>query len=93
MQELLIQLLKIGYAGVGVLALVGYWPTIKDLYHHKVASANVASYVIWTTCWGIAFLYSIFILPDLLFQFVSWTGFLACAIILFLSLRLKEGAK
>ncbi len=93
MEELLLQVLKISYAGVGLVGLIWYWPTVKDLYHHKVASANIASYVIWTLCGGVAFLYSIFVLPDLLFQFVSGTGFLACAIILLLSMRLKKDNK
>ncbi len=79
-------LLAIAYACVGVVATVGYWPTIKDLLAHK-PSANVASYVIWTACASTTFLYSLFILQDTLFRFVSGLNFLSCAAILILSLR------
>lgn len=90
MNDLPIQILKISYAGIGILALIGYWPTIKDLYYNKVPSANLSSYIIWTICSGTAFLYSIFVLQDILFRFVSGTGFLACTVILVLILSLRN---
>jgi len=89
MKELLLQILIIAYASVGVISLVAYWPTIKDLYHHKKPSANTISYSLWTLTTGIAFLYSMFILPDLLFRIVSGLNFGACATVLFLSVRVK----
>ena len=89
MQNLLLQLLIIAYGGVGIFGLIAYWPTIKDLYYKK-ASANITSYTLWVITTGIAFLYSLFILPDLLFIFVSGTNFAACIIVLFLRLRLKK---
>ena len=58
------QLLIIAYASTGIVATIGYFPTIKDLWIHKRKSANIASYIIWTITTGIAFLYSLFILPD-----------------------------
>ena len=91
MKEILLQTLTIAYAGVGVVALIAYWPTIKDLYYHKKPSANTVSYILWTTTTGIAFLYSLFILPDLLFRIVSGINFGACALVLFLRIRLKNG--
>ena len=89
MTALLLQLLIVAYASVGVVATIGYLPTIKDLYFRKKMSANISSYIIWTACSGTAFLYSLFILPDLLFRIVSGLNFACCALILILSLRLK----
>lgn len=90
MKELLLQILTIAYAGVGVVGFIAYWPTIKDLYRHKKPSANVPSYILWTATAAIAFLYGIFILPDLLFIIVSGMNFAAVAIVLFLSVRLEK---
>lgn len=80
----------LAYATVGIIAALGYIPTIKDLWLHKKPSANTNSYIIWTASSGITVLYSIFILPDLLFQIVSWVNFLACATILILMLVLTH---
>ncbi|MFA6437474.1 MAG: hypothetical protein WC242_00555 [Candidatus Paceibacterota bacterium] len=92
MKEILLKLLIIAYAGVGVVSVIGYLPTIRDLYHHKKQSANISSYVLWTITGAIAFLYSLFILPDLLFIIVSGLSFASCAIVLFLSVRLRNNS-
>ncbi len=84
----LLQILIFAYAGVGVAATIGYIPTIKDLWFHKKMSANISSYIIWTACSGITFLYSLFILPDLLFRIVSGLNFACCTLILLLSILL-----
>ena len=89
MEELLLQIIIIAYGGVGVIGLIAYWPTIKDLYHHKRASANATTFMIWTATASITFLYSLFILPDLLFRVVSGLNFIACLIVLSLCIRLK----
>jgi hypothetical protein len=89
MTNLLLQLLIIAYAGTGIVATIGYLPTIKDLWLHKKKSANVSSYVIWTLCGAITFLYSLFILQDLLVRIVTGLSFVCCAIVLLLSLKLK----
>ncbi len=89
MTEILLQILIFAYASVAVVATIGYMPTIKDLWLHKKMSANISSYIIWTACSVIAFLYSLFILPDLLFRIVSGLNFGCCALILILSLGLK----
>ena len=89
MQKLLLQILTIAYAGAGVLGLVAYWPTIKDLYHKK-ASANIPSYILWVIATGISFLYGLIILPDLLFILVSGMNFAACLVVLLLRIRLKR---
>ena len=90
MKELLLQALIIAYACVGVVAIIAYWPTIKDLYHHKKQSANTTSFLLWTITSGVAFLYSIFILEDILVRIVSGLSFASCSIILFLSIKLKK---
>lgn len=89
MKEILVSILIIAYAAEGVVSVIAYWPTIKDLLSGK-KSANATSYFIWTACSGIAFLYSLFILPDFLFQIVSGINFGACAIILLLGLKFKK---
>jgi len=48
------------------------------------------SFIMWTFSEGIAFMYSLFVLDDLLFRFVSGMHFLACLIILILSYNLKS---
>jgi len=90
MKDLLLQILTISYAATGVIGLVGYWPTIKDLYHHNKPSANISSYLLWSSTGGISFLYAIFILQDLLLRIVSGMNFTACLIVLILSIRLKK---
>lgn len=89
MQTALLQLLAFAYGTTGVVGAIAYWPTIKDLYAGK-PSANVSSFFLWTLTTAITFLYSIFILPDPFFIFVSTTNFAACVLILVLSLRLKN---
>jgi len=87
--EILRQILIFAYASVGIATIIGYIPTIKDLWFNKKMSANINSYVIWTACSGISFLYALFILPDLLFQIVSGLNFASCALILLLCAALK----
>jgi len=88
--EILIKLLIVAYAIDGIIAAIGYWPTIKDLYFHKKKSANIPSYYIWTFSGGVSFLYSIFILNDWLVRIVVGINFLCCAIVLALSIALKS---
>ena len=88
--DILVRILILAYACVGVIATVGYIPTIKDLYLHKKKSANTKSYVIWTLSSGITVLYSLFVLPDLLFRIVSGLNFVCCGLILVLSWRLMK---
>jgi hypothetical protein len=86
--DLLLQFLIIAYAGTGIVATIGYVPTIIDLIHKK-KSANVSSYAIWTLCSMITFLYSLFVLNDLLLRVVTGLNFLCCATILVLGIRLN----
>lgn len=88
--NLLFDALILAYACVGVVQTIGYWPTLRDLYYKKKKSANISSYVIWTFCSGVTFLYSLFILPDTLFRIVSGVEFASCAAILLFSIRLRN---
>ena len=90
MQENLIKLITITYAGVGVMGLIAYWPTMRDLYFLKKPSANATSFFIWTLASGISLLYGIFILHDSLYCIVTGAHFVACTIIIFLILGLKK---
>jgi hypothetical protein len=86
--ELVLQFLIIAYAGTGIIATIGYIPTIIDLIHKK-KSANVPSYAIWTFCSIITFLYALFRLQDLLLRIVTGLNFLCCATVLVLGIRLN----
>ncbi|MBI5400546.1 MAG: hypothetical protein HZB12_00295 [Candidatus Yonathbacteria bacterium] len=86
MQTTLLHILTFTYGTTGVVGAIAYWPTIKDVYTRK-PSANVSSYLMWTLTTAITLLYSIFILPDPFFIFVSTTNFAACVLILMLRLR------
>jgi len=88
--NILLQALIVAYACTGIIATIGYWPTIKDLYHYKKQSANVNSYIIWTLSAMITFLYALFILQDLLVRIVTGLNFASCFLILILSINLKN---
>ena len=90
MKEILMQTLIVGYGATGILSLVGYWPTIRDLYYHQKPSANISSYILWTLTGGVGFLYSIFILYDLLLRIVLGLNLCACILVLLLRIRLKN---
>jgi hypothetical protein len=89
MFEILLKIIIAIYAAEVIITTLGYLPTVKDLWHHKLKSANIASYATWSVGTGGAVLYSIFVLPDLLFQIVSGVNFFFCILILGLSLKLK----
>ena len=77
------------YACTGIISTIGYLPTIKDLINKK-NSANIHSYIIWTLCSGVTFLYSIAVISDLLLEIVTGLNFISCLTILILSLNLKR---
>lgn len=90
MQDTLIKLLIILYTSTAIIDMFWYWPTIIDLWKHKKPSANIRSYIIWTTTTFISFMYSLFILPDLPFRIVTGVIFVSNCVILLLSFRLKK---
>ena len=85
---LLLNLLSILYGLAGIINLLAYLPTVKDLFYKK-PSANISTYILWTTATLIAFLYGIFILKDMLYLLVSGVNFVACSLILGLIVRLN----
>ncbi len=79
MNTLLI-ILSFLYASTGIVATIGYLPTIKDLLKRK-KSANISSYIVWTFCSLISFLYALIIVSDLLLEIVTGLNFLSCLLI------------
>lgn len=86
--EFILTIIAFLYASTGIIATIGYLPTIKDLIR-KIANANIHSYIIWTFCSCITFLYALLVISDLLFEIVTGLNFASCAIILILALKLK----
>jgi len=86
--EFLLILITFLYATTGIIAIIGYIPTIRDLTK-RTASANIYSYIIWTFSSCITFLYALLIISDLLLEIVTGLNFVSCATILILALRLK----
>ncbi len=83
------QLLTVGYASVGVIGKIGYWPTIKDLCWHKKPSANINTYALWTMTTAVVLLYAALVIDNFWFRAVAVLDFMFCLTILALSLRLK----
>ena len=86
--EIIFTIIAFLYTSAGITAAIGYFPTLRDLTKKK-ASANINSYIIWTFCSSIIFLYAIFVISDLLLEIVTGLNFVSCAIILILALKLK----
>ena len=86
--EIILTIIAFLYASTGIIATIGYIPTIRDLTK-KIASANIHSYIIWTFCASITFLYSLLVISDLLLEIVTGLNFASCTIILILTLKLK----
>jgi len=87
--NLLLSIIALLYAGTGIVATVGYFPTIRDLLNKK-KSANINSYIIWTLCALVTVLYSWLVVHDLLLILVTGANFLCCALILVLVLKLEH---
>lgn len=85
-----IKILTIAYGLTAIFDFIAYLPTYRDLIKHKKPSANVASFTLWACTTGIAFLYSIFVLPDLTFRIVSGAMFFSNLLVIVLSLRLRR---
>jgi hypothetical protein len=90
MKETFLSGLSFAYAGGGLICLIAYYPTIRDLYFRGKASANTATYFLWTLTSFISFLYSLFILSDQLFRTMALLNLGACILVLFLSIRLRS---
>lgn len=88
MTENFIYILTFLYGIGGIIMVLGYYPTIKDLWHKK-ASANIQTYSIWTLALIVASMYGFLVLKDPAFILVTNLNLLSCVIILGLGLRLK----
>lgn len=71
------------YGISGVITFIGFIPTIKDLIKKK-PSANLATYLVWTSTTLISSLYAVFIVKDLMFVVVINLQLVACLIISYL---------
>lgn len=92
MSEVSIYILTFLYGLGGIITFIGYFPTIRDLWHEK-ESANMNTYLIWTGTMIIASLYGLFILKDIPFIIVTNLNLTACSIILFLEIRFRQSGK
>ena len=90
--DIIFNLIQALYATTGIVALIGYFPTIVDLIK-KIPSANANSYLIWTLSNFIAFAYATLIVKDLLFSVVAGINFVCCFLILFLSIKVHNSKK
>lgn len=89
MDEMILQGLGLAYLIVGIVSIVAYWPIIRDLYSKK-RQANILSYALWTVSTGITFLYSYFVLTDLIVKLIVGLHFLACSTIMLLSINARQ---
>ena len=80
------------YASVGIIATIGYIPIVKDLINHK-KSANPISYIFFTYCSAMTFIYSITMFSDWLLQIVNGLNFACCTTILTLIITLNHKEK
>lgn len=85
--------LTILYAISGIISLLAYAPTMKDVLIHKKKSANRSSYILWTFTTLVGFLYCIFLVPDLMVTALYGLSFIACLIILIASIRIEVSEK
>jgi len=86
---LILTIISFLYGITGIISILGYIPTIKDLLHKK-ASANINSYIIWTLTSGVTFLYALFVISDLLLEIMTGLNFVSCAVIWVLALILTH---
>lgn len=86
--ETLLTIISILYAITGIISVIGYIPTIRDLIK-KRASANIQSYIIWVICAFISLIYAHFVISDLLLEIVIGLSLGCIIIILVLALKLK----
>jgi len=89
--NLLTTIISILYATTGIIAIIGYTPTIRDLLRKK-RSANYHSYMIWTASSTITFLYALIVIGDLLLRLMTGLLLFLNFSIFILALRLKEKA-
>jgi len=89
MQQTFLNIVTVLYGAGGVVTFAGFLPTISDLWKKK-PSANVVTYLTWSTTTLLTLLYALFVVRDLVFSIVISLQLLACVIILALRLRLPK---
>jgi len=77
------------YTTTGVISLVAYLPTMRDLWRGK-STAILYTYALWTGCSVITLLYGVFVLQDFLYDVITGIQFLACGITLILRIGLPK---
>ena len=82
-------IISVLYAGTGILATIGYLPTIKDLLNKK-ASANLNSYIVWTSLGVVTFIYTFLIIQDFLLLTMTGLILISNSIVLILALKLNK---
>lgn len=82
-----IEVLKFAYLLSGFVTFFGFLPTIIDLCK-KRDTANLTTYIIWTSTMSITSLYGFLVLQDLLFNIVVNLQLSACFIVLILKIKL-----
>lgn len=89
MKESLLDTLVLIYGICGIITFAGFIPTMIDLWKKK-PSANISTYIVWTTTMFFTTLYAFFINGDLMFIGVAGAQLLACFIVLILRIRLNH---
>jgi uncharacterized protein with PQ loop repeat len=92
MEQYFIPILTFLYSIGGIITFLGFVPTMKDLWQGK-PSANISTYVIWTSTTIITSLYGLFVLKNMVFNIVINLQVFACLIVLILSIKLKYSKK
>ena len=78
------------YGISGVISLIAYFPTVKDLWK-GIPSANFITYFLWFVYYLISVLYGIFVLKDSIFIVVSGLDTLILFLIVILIVRVQRG--
>ncbi len=77
------------YATTGVIGIIGYIPTLKEvIIKHK--PINIPSYLIWSFCNIIGLLYAIFVISNFLLGIVMGSNLFFCSLILILSISIRK---
>jgi hypothetical protein len=85
-----IRILTALYGMSGVISMIAYLPTIKDLLQ-GMPSANFTTYFLWFVYYLISVFYGIFVIYDWLFIIVSGLDALIILVIVVLIIRVQRG--
>ncbi len=88
MTESLTYVLTFLYSAGGIITLLGFIPTVKDLWKGK-PSANISTYITWTITLSFTMMYGIFVLKDLTFISITILHWLACLAIVILAFKAR----